>query len=485
MREKIISDGITFDDILLMPQRSDVVPKDVNTTTRATRGIALNIPILSAAMDTVTESTLAVALAQEGGMGIIHKNMSAEDQVREVIRVKRSESGVITDPVTLAPSSTLSEAKDLMAHNRISGVPITSGEGKVVGILTSRDLRFQKDLSLRIEEVMTKEDLVTAAPGTTMEEAKNILHEKKVEKLLLVDGQFHLQGLITIKDINKLAQFPKACKDDRGRLRVGAAVGVHEYERAAQLVAAGADIVCVDSAHGHSSNVIETVRKLKGEHDVQVVAGNVVTAQGTRDLIEAGADAIKVGVGPGSICTTRVISGVGVPQISAVDECARAAEKAGVPVIADGGIKFSGDITKALAAGASCVMLGGLFAGLEEAPGETVIIQGRTFKRYRGMGSIGAMVQGSRDRYGQAGEDKQDKLVAEGVEGRVPYRGRLSEYVYQLVGGVRAGMGYVGAQTIDELRSKAKFIRVSAASMTESHPHDITITSESPNYRLE
>ena len=485
MREKILGDGITFDDILLMPQRSDVVPKDVNTTTRATRGIALNIPILSAAMDTVTESTLAVALAQEGGMGIIHKNMSAEDQVREVIRVKRSESGVITDPVTLAPSSTLSEAKDLMAHNRISGVPITSGEGKVVGILTSRDLRFQKDLSLRIEEVMTKEDLVTAAPGTTMEEAKNILHEKKVEKLLLVDGQFHLQGLITIKDINKLAQFPKACKDDRGRLRVGAAVGVHEYERAAQLVAAGADIVCVDSAHGHSSNVIETVRKLKGEHDVQVVAGNVVTAQGTRDLIEAGADAIKVGVGPGSICTTRVISGVGVPQISAVDECARAAEKAGVPVIADGGIKFSGDITKALAAGASCVMLGGLFAGLEEAPGETVIIQGRTFKRYRGMGSIGAMVQGSRDRYGQAGEDKQDKLVAEGVEGRVPYRGRLSEYVYQLVGGVRAGMGYVGAQTIDELRSKAKFIRVSAASMTESHPHDITITSESPNYRLE
>jgi len=484
MREKILGDGITFDDILLVPRRSDVVPRDVDTTTRVTRGILLNIPILSAAMDTVTDSTLAIALAQEGGIGIIHKNMSAEDQVQELIRVKRSESGVITDPVTLSPSSTLSEAKDLMAQKRISGVPITTS-AKVVGILTSRDLRFQKDLSLRVGEVMTKDNLITASPGTTLEEAKSILHENKVEKLLLVDDAFHLRGLITIKDLNKLAQFPKSCKDERGRLRVGAAVGVHEYDRAAQLVEAGADIVCVDSAHGHSSNVIETVRKLKSEYDVQVVAGNVVTAEGTNDLIEAGADAVKVGVGPGSICTTRVISGVGVPQISAVSECARAAQEHDVPVIADGGIKFSGDITKALAAGASCVMLGGLFAGLEEAPGETVIIQGRTFKRYRGMGSIGAMVKGSRDRYAQGGEEAQEKLVAEGVEGRVPYRGRLSEYVYQLVGGVRAGMGYVGAQTIDELRSKARFIRVSSASMVESHPHDVTITSESPNYSME
>ena len=484
MQDRALTDGITFDDVLLAPQRSDVVPRDVDTRTRVTRGIALNVPILSAAMDTVTESSLAIALAQEGGIGIIHKNMSIEEQTAEVVRVKRSESGVITGPVTLTPDRTIGEAKELMKRNRISGVPIVTGT-KVVGILTSRDLRFQKDLSLRVGDVMTKDHLVTAPPTTTLDDAKSILHENKVEKLLLVDEELNLRGLITIKDLNKLEQFPRACKDERGRLRVGAAVGVFDYERAAGLVEAGAGILCVDSAHGHSTNVIETVAQLKKDFDVQVIAGNVATAEATEDLIAAGADAVKVGIGPGSICTTRIISGVGVPQVTAIWECAGAAEKHDVPIIADGGVKFSGDVTKAIAAGASSVMIGGLFAGLEEAPGETVIIKGRTFKRYRGMGSLGAMVKGSKERYRQSGQEEYEKLVPEGVEGRVPYRGRLSDYVYQLVGGLRAGMGYCGAQTIEELRKKARFIRVSAASMRESHPHDITITSETPNYRLE
>ena len=484
MNERIIADGITFDDVLLVPCRSDVVPRDVDTGTNLTRGVRLHIPIVSAAMDTVTDSNLAIALAQEGGVGILHKNMLIEDQVREVVTVKRSESGVITDPVTLSPDRTIGEAKELMGRHRISGVPIIQGE-KLVGILTSRDLRFQQDLDLKVEEVMTKENLVTARPTTTLEEAKQVLHERKIEKLLLVDESFRLQGMITIKDINKLEQFPLACKDERGRLRAGAAIGVHDYERAAALVKADVDVLCVDTAHGHSTNVIETVRKLKKEYAIEVIAGNVATGEATGDLIEAGADAVKVGIGPGSICTTRMISGVGVPQISAIWECVRVAEKSGVPIIADGGIKFSGDITKAIAAGASSTMIGGLFAGLAEAPGETVIYKGRSFKVYRGMGSLGAMVAGSSSRYQQHGETDRDKLVPEGVEGRVPYRGRLAEYVYQLVGGLRAGMGYCGAETIDQLRTNARFMRISAAGLRESHPHDIIITSEAPNYRLE
>jgi len=436
-------------------------------------------------MDSVTEAALAIALAQEGGIGIIHKNMSVERQCREVEKVKRSANGIITDPITLGPNERVSTAQHVMEQNNISGIPITE-DGRLVGILTRRDLRFLEDREAAIADVMTgRENLVTAPAGTNLEEAERILVRNRVEKLPLVDDEGRLVGLITIKDIDKLQQFASACRDDRGRLRVGAAVGVHDYERAAELVAKDVDVLVVDTAHGHSANVIETVKALRRKHDIQLVAGNIATAEAVADLAKAGVDAVKVGIGPGSICTTRVVSGVGVPQISAVADCARQADRHGIPIIADGGIRHSGDITKALAAGASSVMLGSLLAGLDEAPGELIIYKGRTFKAYRGMGSLGAMVQGSADRYSQGAEKgSRDKLVPEGVEGRVPYRGRLAEFVYQLVGGVRAGMGYCGCRTIQMLRTKAKFIRVTYAGVIESHPHDIAITQESPNYSI-
>ncbi len=440
-------------------------------------------------MDTVTEAELAIALAQEGGLGVIHKNMSIEEQAREVDKVKRSENGVIVDPITLPPGATVGQAREIMGGHNISGVPITVN-GKLRGILTRRDLRFLESNELRIEEVMTKDNLVTAPADTSLEEADRILTRNKVEKLLLVDDEYRLKGLITIKDIDKLHRYPNACKDGRGRLRVGAAVGVHDYERISSLLEADVDVLIVDSAHGHSRNVIETVRKIKKDHDIDVVAGNVATAEGTRDLIDAGADAVKVGIGPGSICTTRVVSGVGVPQITAVYNAAKAAAGR-VPIIADGGIRYSGDITKALAAGAHCVMIGGLFAGLAESPGDTIIYRGRSFKGYRGMGSLAAMAKGSHERYRQDGSRGEgpgskgstpQKLVPEGVEGRVPYKGPLAEYVFQLVGGLRAGMGYCGTRTIEELRTKSRFIQVTGASVQEGHPHDIVITQEAPNY---
>ncbi len=484
IHDRIIGEGITFDDVLLVPAYSDVVPRDVDTSTRLTREIRLNIPIVSAAMDTVTESALAIALAQEGGIGIIHKNLSVEAQCREVEKVKRSANGVIPDPVTLGPDERCATARRVMDENNISGIPVVQ-DGRLVGILTRRDLKFLEDLEVPIAQVMTRENLVTAPASTTLEEAERILLANKVEKLPLVNPDGSLAGLITIKDIDKLHQFPRACRDDRGRLRVGAAIGVHDYERAERLIAQGVDVLVVDTAHGHSANVIETVRTLRERFDIQLVAGNVATPEAVADLVRAGADAVKVGIGPGSICTTRVVSGVGVPQVSAVAACAEEADKHGVPIIADGGIRHSGDIAKALAAGASSVMLGSLLAGLEEAPGETIIYKGRTFKTYRGMGSLGAMVQGSADRYGQDLERRRgEKLVPEGVEGRVPYRGMLADYVYQLVGGVRAGMGYCGCRTIDELRTRTRFIRISQAAAIEGHPHDIAITRESPNYTL-
>ena len=485
MEHKIVQDGITFDDVLLLPRRSDVIPTQVDTSTRLTRRIKLNIPLLSAPMDTVTEAGLAIALAQEGGLGVIHKNLSAEDQVREVTKVKRSANGVIVNPLTLGPDEPAARVRELMALHRISGVPITdNGErgGKLVGILTRRDMMFLGDDSKTIREVMTRERLVTARPGTTLEQAEQILNENKVEKLPLVNDEGRLQGLITMRDIAKLHQFPLACRDDRGRLRVGAAVGVGQLDRAESLVNAEVDVLIVDSAHGHSRNVIDTVRAIKSRFDIEVIAGNVATTQGAQELIDAGVDAVKVGIGPGSICTTRIVTGVGVPQVSAVLNALEAADPADVPVIADGGIRHSGDITKALAAGASVVMLGSLFAGLDESPGDLVIHMGRRFKTYRGMGSEGAMMAGSADRYAQSSVRQRDKLVPEGVEGRVPYRGPLSDFVYQMVGGLKAGMGYCGAQTVDELRREARFVRVSAASVIESHPHDIQITRESPNY---
>ena len=483
MHDKIVGEGITFDDVLLLPDRSDVVPRDVSVQSHLTPKILLNIPLLSAPMDTVTTSTLAIALAQEGGIGIIHKNLTIEEQVREVDKVKRSENGIIVDPVTLGPGESVRTAKQVMSDFNISGIPIVK-DGRLVGILTKRDLTFQDQAEARIEDVMTSSGLVTAPAGTTVAEARDILHRNKVEKLPLVDKDFRLQGLITKRDIDKLEQFPVACRDERGRLRVGAAVGVHDLERVEHLIRKDVDVIVVDSAHGHSKSVMETVRLIKKSFSIEVVAGNVATAEGTRDLIEAGADAVKVGIGPGSICTTRIISGVGVPQITAIFNAVSVAQKANVPVIADGGIRHSGDITKAIAAGASAVMLGGLFAGLEESPGDLIIHKGRTFKVYRGMGSLGAMVKGSADRYGQAGVRSREKLVSEGVEGRVPYRGPLSPFVYQLVGGLKAGMGYVGAGSIEELRRKARFIRVTVAGRAESHPHDITITQEAPNYQL-
>ena len=478
---KIVAEGITFDDVLLLPARSDFVPAQADTRTRLTRNIAINIPLVSAAMDTVTESALAIALAQEGGIGIIHKNLSIEAQQREVVKVKRSENGVILDPVTLNPELPVSAARQLMNEQNVSGIPIVDG-GKLVGILTRRDLKFMTDDSVKIRDVMTKTNLVTGPAGTTLEQAKVILQKHRVEKLLLVNSKGELAGLITMRDIDRVQQFPYSVRDSRGRLRVGAAVGVKDRDRVKELIDAEVDVIVVDTAHGHSKNVIEMVGWIKQNFKIDVIAGNIATAQAAEDLIAAGADAVKVGIGPGAICTTRVISGVGVPQISAVMNCAEAADKYGVPVIADGGIRLSGDITKAIAAGASAVMLGSLFAGLAESPGQLVIYKGRQFKEYRGMGSIGAMIQGSADRYGQDKRSEKDKLVPEGVEGRVPYRGTLSNYVYQLVGGLRAGMGYCGTRTIEELRKNAKFVRVSAAGVSESHPHDIMITKESPNY---
>lgn len=479
--DRIAYNGITFDDVLLEPGYSDILPRDVDVRTRLTRKIRLNLPVLSSPMDTVTESDLAIALAQEGGMGIIHKNMSIPDQTREVDKVKRSENGIIFDPITLPPDETVGKARKIMEENKVSGVPITTEGGMLRGILTRRDLKFLENNAQLISEVMTKDNLVTAAESTTLEDAERILTRNKVEKLLLVDDQYRLKGLITIKDIDKLTSFPHACKDERGRLRVGAAVGVHDYERVESLLKAGVDVVVVDSAHGHSANVIETVRNLKNRYPVEVIAGNVATREGARALVEAGADAVKVGIGPGSICTTRIISGVGVPQVTAIFEALKGVEQAGVPVIADGGIRYSGDITKAIAAGANCVMLGSLLAGLAESPGQMILYKGRTFKAYRGMGSVSAMMAGSRDRYRQ-GEGTREKLVPEGVEGKVPYKGPLAPFIFQLVGGLRAGMGYCGTKNIDELRTKSRFVKVSAASVRESHPHDISITMESPNY---
>ena len=489
MEDRIAYRGVTFDDVLLEPGFSELMPADVDVSTQLTRTIRLNVPILSSPMDTVTESDMAIAMAQEGGMGIIHKNMPAMQQALEVERVKRSEHGVIVDPLTLPPTATAAQAWDIMEQRNIGGVPVTEN-GRLLGILTRRDLRFlaSKDASISVSDVMTKDHLVTAKEDTTLAEAQRILLENKVEKLLLVDENYQLKGLITIKDIDKNLRYPRACKDSRGRLRVGAAIGVYDYDRAACLIENGVDVLCVDSAHGHSRNVIETVRELKKRWSIDVIAGNVATTEGARDLVRAGADAVKVGIGPGSICTTRIIAGVGVPQLSAVWNAAQAVIDTDVPIIADGGIRYSGDMTKALAAGAHVAMLGGLLAGLDESPGEVILYQGRRYKRYRGMGSLGAMVKGSSERYRQGpSEDGKSgqKLVPEGVEGRVAYKGSLHSVLYQMIGGLRAGMGYCGVRSIADLRTEARFIQVSPASVRESHPHDITITEESPNYSVE
>lgn len=483
--------GLTFDDVLLLPAESAVLPSDVNLETRLTRNILLSVPLLSAAMDTVTESRTAIAMAQEGGIGIIHKNMEADEQAGQVDRVKKSESGMIVDPITMHPDQKVHEALELMSQYRISGLPITeegSRKGKLVGILTNRDLRFETQFDKKVSDVMTRENLVTVRPGITLEGAKSLLHEHRIEKLLVVDEDYNLEGLITIKDIEKSRKYPDSCKDDMGRLRVGAAIGVGDDldTRAPLLVEVGVDVLAVDTAHGHSKGVIEAVRLVKKRYpDVDVIAGNVASASGTRALIDAGADGVKVGVGPGSICTTRVISGVGVPQVSAIHQCAEAAKESGVPIIADGGIKYSGDIVKAIAAGADSVMIGSLFAGTDESPGELVLFQGRSYKVYRGMGSLEAMKKGSKDRYFQESVELEGKLVPEGIEGRVPHRGPLSATVYQLVGGLRSGMGYTGSRDLGELRTGAQFIRITAAGLKESHVHDVIITKEAPNYWLE
>jgi IMP dehydrogenase len=484
MIQDAIPEGLTFDDVLLEPASSDVVPAEVDTRTCLTRRIALNIPIVSAAMDTVTESHLAIALSQQGGIGIIHRNMSIERQVEEVDRVKRSESGMIVDPITIGPDSKISDAMEVMRRYRISGVPVTEGT-RLVGILTNRDLRFETRYDLPIRDVMTKENLITVPVGTTLEEAEAILHRHRVEKLLVVDDHYTLKGLITVKDIQKKLKYPYAAKDEQGRLRVGAAIGATGdfLERAQELVARKVDVLAIDTAHGHTARVMEAVKAVKRAlPGVQLITGNVATYQGACALISLGVDGIKVGIGPGSICTTRVVSGAGVPQLTAIAECARAARPAGVPLIADGGIKFSGDITKAIAAGADCVMIGSLLAGTDESPGETVLFQGRTFKTYRGMGSLGAMPQGGAERYGQ---DVNAKLVPEGIEGRVAAKGPLSDLVYQLVGGLKSGMGYCGAPSIRALQETARFLRISPAGLRESHVHDVVITKEAPNYRAE
>ncbi|MDT0126568.1 IMP dehydrogenase [Paenibacillus sp. RRE4] len=482
--DKFGKEGFTFDDVLLVPRKSETLPKEVDVSVRLSDNVKLNIPLISAGMDTVTEATLAIAIAREGGIGIIHKNMSVEQQAEEVDRVKRSESGVITNPFSLTAEHLVSDAEAVMAKYRISGVPIVEGDQKLVGILTNRDLRFIHDFNIKISEVMTRENLVTAPVGTTLQEAEGILQKHKIEKLPLVDESNTLKGLITIKDIEKAIQFPQAAKDAQGRLLVGAAIGISKdtFERADALVRAGVDLITVDSAHGHHINIIEAVRKLRERFpELTIIAGNVATGEATRDLIEAGASVVKVGIGPGSICTTRVIAGIGVPQVTAVYDCASVAREYGVPVIADGGIKYSGEITKALAAGAHAVMLGSLFAGTAESPGETEIFQGRSYKVYRGMGSMAAMKQGSKDRYFQ---DDDKKLVPEGIEGRVAYKGPLSDTIHQLIGGLRSGMGYCGTSNLDQLRNDTSFIRITGAGLRESHPHDVQITKEAPNYSL-
>jgi IMP dehydrogenase len=484
MISPVIPEGLTFDDVLLRPSHSAVTPADAETRTRLTRNIELRIPIVSSAMDTVTEAHLAIALAQQGGIGIIHRNMAIDRHAEEVDRVKRSESGMIVDPVTIEPERKIQEALDLMARYRISGVPVTKN-GRLVGILTNRDLRFETRYDLPISEVMTKENLITVPVGTTLEDAERILHKHRVEKLLVVDDNYNLKGLITVKDIQKKLKYPNAAKDAQGRLRVGAAVGSTGdfLERAQELVRKKVDVIAVDSAHGHSQRVMDAVKALKHALPAtDVLAGNVASFEGARDLIALGADGVKVGIGPGSICTTRVVSGAGVPQITAIADCARATHDAGVPLVSDGGVKYSGDITKAIAAGADSVMIGSLFAGTDESPGETILYQGRTFKSYRGMGSMGAMSQGSTDRYSQ---ESSGKLVPEGIEGRVPYKGPLADLVYQLVGGLRAGMGYCGCHTIKDLHDKATFLRVTFAGLREGHVHDVIITKEAPNYRVE
>ena len=498
-----VPEALTFDDVLLLPGKSDVVPAEVNVQVHLTRAIRLNIPVISAAMDTVTESRMAIALAQQGGLGIVHRNLSIEQQAGEIDKVKRSESGMIVDPITIEPERKISDALDLMRRYRISGVPVTKGK-KLVGILTNRDLRFETRTDIPISQIMTKENLITVAVGTTLEQAELILHQHRVEKLLVVDDHYELKGLITVKDIQKKLKYPNAAKDAQGRLLVGAAIGATGdfLERAQEMVRNKADVLAIDSAHGHTTRVLEAVRAVKRAlPSISLLAGNVATYEGAKELIECGADGVKVGIGPGSICTTRVVTGAGVPQITAIAEASRAARESGVPIIADGGVKYSGDISKAIAAGASVVMVGSLLAGTEESPGETILYQGRTFKAYRGMGSLGAMAQGSSERYFQTLDDVEDrrhvldtggeegnrlnKLVPEGIEGRVPYRGTVAMMIYQLVGGLRSGMGYVGCHTIEEMQQKARFIRISGAGLKESHVHDVTITREAPNYRSE
>lgn len=480
-----IKTGLTFDDVLLLPAKSDVIPRDVDLHTNLTKNIRLNIPVLSSAMDTVTEAAMAIAVAREGGLGIVHRAMPPERQAFEIDKVKKSESGMIIDPITVSPEALISEALGLMERYRISGVPVTVN-GKLTGILTNRDLRFETKMTRKVSEVMTKDHLVTAGVGTTLEEAKGLLNKYKIEKLPIVDKDFRLKGLITIKDIEKRKKYPHSCKDKLGRLMVGAAIGTGEdtMERAGLLVNAGVDVLVIDTAHGHSKAVLSTLKTLKKKYGIDIIAGNVATPEGTLDLIKAGADAVKIGIGPGSICTTRIVAGAGVPQLTAVKSCYTVSKKYNIPLIADGGIKYSGDITKALAVGASCVMIGSLFAGTDESPGETVLFQGRSYKVYRGMGSIGAMEQGAKDRYQQEGVEPQ-KLVPEGVEGRVPHRGSLSQGILQLMGGLRSGMGYCGAKNFPELRRKARFIQITNAGLRESHVHDVIITKEAPNYRPE
>ncbi len=486
MHERVVGEGLTFDDVLLIPSKSEILPSEVDTSVQLTPRLRLGIPLFSAAMDTVTEARLAIALAREGGLGVIHKNLSVEDQAAEVEKVKRSESGMITDPVTLPPDLPVGEALAMMERFRVSGVPITK-DGILVGILTNRDLRFIRDLNVRIADIMTKENLITVPVGTTLDEAKEILHKHRIEKLPVVDQKGRLCGLITVKDILKKIQYPKACVDEKGRLRAAAAIGTspETFDRLDALIAKGVDLIVLDSAHGHSHRVLKMTEEVRKRYpDIDLMSGNVATKEGTRDLIHAGANLVKVGMGPGAICTTRIIAGTGVPQITAIFDCAEEADRHGMRIVADGGIKYSGDVTKALAAGSSAAMIGSLFAGTEESPGETVLYQGRSYKSYRGMGSIGAMQHGSADRYFQQGDLTESKLVAEGIEGRVPYKGPVSAVVFQLTGGVRVGMGYCGVRTIDDLRTKTRFVRITEAGLRENHPHDVTITKEAPNYKV-